>query len=90
LFPTALLPLKASLPAVNRYIEAEMKLNHIPGAAVAIWRRGDVIYAKGFGVRSIASQERMTPHTPVDLASVSKITYRGRGAAIESRGQNRY
>jgi CubicO group peptidase (beta-lactamase class C family) len=62
----------ADLTQIDRYIQREMAANGVPGASIAIWRGGRVTYAKGFGVRSSATQEPMTADTPVDLASVSK------------------
>lgn len=62
----------ADLSALDDYIETELQLNGVPGAGVAVWRRGDIVYARGFGVRSRAGKEPMTADTPVDLASVSK------------------
>jgi CubicO group peptidase (beta-lactamase class C family) len=62
----------ADLSVIDRYIEMEMELNNVPGAAIAVWHKGEIKYAKGFGVRSTATKEAMTADTPVDLASVSK------------------
>jgi CubicO group peptidase (beta-lactamase class C family) len=62
----------ADLSGIDGYLRAEMELNDLPGAAVAVWRKDDIIYAKGFGVRSTATGEPMTADTPVDHASVSK------------------
>jgi CubicO group peptidase (beta-lactamase class C family) len=49
-----------------------MSLNDIPGAAVSVWSKGGIIYAKGFGVRSTATNMAMAADTLIDLASVSK------------------
>jgi CubicO group peptidase (beta-lactamase class C family) len=57
---------------IDRYIRAEIERNDIPGASVAISRNGEIIYAAGFGVRSVVTGDLMTADTPVDLASVSK------------------
>jgi CubicO group peptidase (beta-lactamase class C family) len=62
----------ADVSAIDAYIQAEIALNDVPGAAVAVWRKGSVMYANGFGVRSTATNEPMTADTPVDLASLSK------------------
>jgi CubicO group peptidase (beta-lactamase class C family) len=62
----------ADLSAIDRYLQEAIDLNEVPGASIAVWRRGDIIYAKGFGIRSSITGEPMTAETPVDLASVSK------------------
>ena len=62
----------ADLSVIDRYIRMEMELNGVPGAAIAVFLKGEVKYAKGFGVRSTVTNEPMTADTPVDLASVSK------------------
>jgi CubicO group peptidase (beta-lactamase class C family) len=62
----------ADLSRIDRYVRAEMSLNEIPGASVAVVRGNEVVYLQAFGVRSIATGEPMTVDTPVDLASLSK------------------
>ena len=62
----------AEISAIDAYIEAEMSLNHTLGAAVSVWSKGGIIYAKGFGVRSTATNLPMAADTLIDLASVSK------------------
>ncbi len=44
----------------------------IPGVAVALIHEGRVVWAKGFGVADIASNEPVTVDTPFRIASVSK------------------
>ena len=58
--------------AIDLYIEAEMELNGIPGASLAIVEDGKVSYLQAYGVRNAASQQAMRAETPVELASVSK------------------
>ena len=62
----------ANLSRIDEYLQKEMALNAIPGASVAVAHRGELIYAKGFGVRSTTTGEPMSADTPVDLASLSK------------------
>ena len=49
---------------IDRYIRAEIERNDIPGASVAISRNGEIIYAAGFGVRSVVTGDPMTADTP--------------------------
>ena len=57
---------------IDRYIQAEMQLNSLPGVSAALVDSGGVIYLRSHGVRDVESGEPMTPETLVDLASVSK------------------
>ena len=38
--------LGADLSVIDRYIRTEMELNAVPGAAIAVWHKGEVKYAK--------------------------------------------
>jgi CubicO group peptidase (beta-lactamase class C family) len=58
--------------AFEEYVEQVMKENHIAGAAVAVSSGGDVVYAKGFGVRDITKDDPVTPESIFGVASVSK------------------
>jgi len=60
------------LARLDRYVRAEMSLNGIPGAAVAVAAGGRTLALRAYGVRSVATGEPMTADTPVELASVSK------------------
>jgi CubicO group peptidase (beta-lactamase class C family) len=71
LLPAASSP--ADLSGIDEYAGAEMSLNEIPVASVAVVRGRQVVYLKAFGVRSQATREPMTVDTPVDLASLSKF-----------------
>ncbi|MGI6660366.1 MAG: serine hydrolase domain-containing protein [Bacillota bacterium] len=57
---------------LEQYIEEMMERHHIVGAAVAVADKKEVIYAKGFGVKDIQTQEPITPETVFGCASVSK------------------
>ena len=57
---------------IDRYVEAEMTLNRMPGLALAIVEGGGVTYVRAYGVRSVQSQEPLRAEDPVELASVSK------------------
>src|SRR5687768_15396463 len=41
---------RAELAAVDEWVRGWMAENKVPGAAVAIARQGDVVYARGFGL----------------------------------------
>ena len=52
--------------------EELMSDSGIPGMAVAVVHGGEVVYAKGFGVREVGTDERVDADTVFQLASVSK------------------
>ncbi|MGC8793785.1 MAG: serine hydrolase domain-containing protein [Bryobacteraceae bacterium] len=61
----------AQFEQIDRYVRAEMKLNQIPGLALAlVWCGRVELHA--WGVRSLFTRTPMDVDTPVDLASVSK------------------
>ncbi len=57
---------------IDRYLQAEMELNGIPGLSLAVVADGAVSHVGAYGVRSVESQEALSVDTPVELASVSK------------------
>ncbi len=44
----------------------------IPGASVAVWQDGAVIYSRGFGLRNRESHEPVLPDTVFGIASITK------------------
>ncbi len=63
---------KVDWAAFEQYVDKTMELNHIVGAAVAVANDKELIYAKGFGVVDLESQEPVNPNTIFGCASVSK------------------
>jgi CubicO group peptidase (beta-lactamase class C family) len=59
----------ASLDAIVKDIQHR---SGVPGIAVAVVHNGRVVYAKGFGLRRIGTNERVDANTVFELASVSK------------------
>lgn len=58
----------------------------VPGMAIAVVRNDRVVYAKGFGVRTIGQSTRVDPNTVFLLASVSKAVAATVVAAAVSNG----
>lgn len=56
----------------EQYVEQAMKENYVVGAAVAVADESQLVYAKGFGVKDLESQDPVTPETIFGCASVSK------------------
>ncbi len=57
---------------VDRLVEHLMKTYDIPGMALGVVQDGEVVFAKGFGVKSRATQEPVTTRSLFHMASVSK------------------
>lgn len=75
----ALLAVSISLSAgsvradkVDDYITAQMALNHVPGAAVAIVRDGKIVKLQSYGMANLEWRQRVTPDTMFELASSTK------------------
>ena len=58
--------------AIDTLVERTRAYWNVPGVAVAIVRDGEVIYLKGHGVRSVVSDEKVTPDTLFPIASCTK------------------
>lgn len=59
-------------PQVDELVEKTLKTFNVPGIAVAIVKDGKVILAKGYGVKSILTQEKVNANTLFGIASNSK------------------
>jgi len=60
-----------NLTAIDSFIQNEMQATHVPGLALAIVHKDEILYLKGYGTAD-ASGTLVTPQTPFMLASVSK------------------
>jgi len=54
------------------YLQKALAAYDLPGLAVGIVQDGRIVYARGFGVESLANPEPVTIHTVFHMASVSK------------------
>lgn len=63
---------KKILDEVERYTLQVMKDWKVPGAGLAIVKDNQVIYAKGLGVKSLATNEPVDENTVFQIGSVSK------------------
>ena len=57
---------------IDRYVEAEMRLNRIPGLALVMVAKGEIAYLRAYGYRRVNSGQAVRPETPMELASLSK------------------
>ena len=63
----------SKLAEVDRLVQDGLDSLMFPGAQVLIARKGKVVYNKGFGKPTYASNEQVTPNHIYDLASITKI-----------------
>ncbi|HTU27534.1 MAG TPA: serine hydrolase domain-containing protein [Pirellulales bacterium] len=56
----------------DRIVRETLEKYHVPGAALAVVKNGQLVVAKGYGWANVAEREPVTPHTLFSLASVSK------------------
>ncbi|MEH7456752.1 serine hydrolase [Bacillus sp. JJ1127] len=66
---------KIETPVLNTLqetVEKMMKDLHVPGAAVAIIKDGEVIVSEGFGYRNVEKKEVITPQTHFAIGSATK------------------
>lgn len=78
---TPLGAVSSDVEALDRFIEESLKLYGVPGAAVAVIEKGEVVLLKGYGVREYGKPERVDENTIFQLASVSK-TFTAASAAL--------
>lgn len=71
--PGAPPPAPLDTAAIDRAIRDEMTAARAPGAAVAIVRDGRVVYARGYGVRSVETGEPVAPSTLFRIGSTTKM-----------------
>jgi len=58
--------------SIDKYVTAEMAREHIPGAEVGIYRRGQILLAKGYGLADIELDVPVKPETLMQSGSVGK------------------
>ncbi len=59
-------------PAVDRYLQAQMQRQHIPGIALAVLKNGKPLYVKGYGVATLEHPVAVTANTVFQLGSIGK------------------
>lgn len=58
--------------AIDAIVSQAMRAFEVPGAAIAIVRGDEVVYLRGFGVKSLGSNDAVTPDTLFAIASTTK------------------
>lgn len=75
--------------ALDRDVERTLAAQKIPGAALAVFRDGQVIHAKGYGVASSETGAAVTPETLFRLGSTAKIFTAAAALRLEAAGKIR-
>jgi CubicO group peptidase (beta-lactamase class C family) len=83
----SLLAAEGQLEDLDDFIELAIKQYEVPGVAVAVVKDGDIIYLKGFGVRSIDKKDKIDGDTVFQLASVTKTFTAASVASMVDRGK---
>jgi CubicO group peptidase (beta-lactamase class C family) len=63
---------KAALTQLDNLAQQSLKTTGVPGLAIAVVYKDQVVYLKGFGVREAGKLETVDADTVFQLASVSK------------------
>jgi CubicO group peptidase (beta-lactamase class C family) len=61
-----------ALPVDDSFFVTRMATAHVPGAAVAIVKNGNVVWSKGYGYAVIEQKQPASPDTLFMIASISK------------------
>ncbi|MGE0540838.1 MAG: serine hydrolase [Dehalococcoidia bacterium] len=62
----------AAVSRLDALVEQTLQRTGVPGMAVAVVYRDEVVYLKGFGVREVGTEARVDADTVFQLASLSK------------------
>ena len=60
------------IASVDHYVSGEVEREHIPGLAVGIYSRGQILLAKGYGLANVELQVPAKPETIFQSGSVGK------------------
>jgi CubicO group peptidase (beta-lactamase class C family) len=61
-----------STAAIDRYLQSEMRRQHIPGISLAVVKNGKPLYVKSYGVATLEHDVPATPQTVYQIGSVGK------------------
>ena len=65
-------PTKFDLKAIDEYVAGQVKAKGFVGLSVAIMRDGQIVFAKGYGQRSIEKNLPVVPETSFAVGSITK------------------
>ncbi len=58
--------------SIDKHVTAEMAREHIPGTAIGVYRRGQILLAKGYGLADVELNVPVKPETLFQSGSVGK------------------
>ncbi|HEX3368210.1 MAG TPA: serine hydrolase domain-containing protein [Candidatus Cybelea sp.] len=62
----------AQIASIDSFVTSEMARSHVPGAAVGIYSRGNLLLAKGYGFANVELRVPVKPETVFQSGSVGK------------------
>jgi D-alanyl-D-alanine carboxypeptidase len=62
----------ARMEAVDRFIEAQMRKQNIPGVSLAVVKDGELILTRGYGLADVELNVAATPQTVYQIQSITK------------------
>ena len=80
-------PVEDELEGLDAFIELAMEQYNVPGASVVVVKDGEVVYLKGFGVRTVGTKDKVDGDTVFQLASVTKTFTAASVASMVDRGK---
>ncbi len=75
---------------IDSVVEKTLTTFDVPGIAVAVVKDGKVIHAKGYGVRSLNTKEKVTENTLFGIASNSKAFTSAALGMLQDEGKLKY
>jgi CubicO group peptidase (beta-lactamase class C family) len=79
-------PIERFPAELDAYIRRTMTTGSIPGLAIGIVRNDSVLVARGYGIRELGKEGRVTPNTVFDIASLAKSFTSTAAAILIDRG----
>jgi CubicO group peptidase (beta-lactamase class C family) len=80
-------PFQKTLPAIDRYMDSFMQAWNIPGLAMCIVYKDQLIYAKGYGYRDLENKLPVDDQTIFPIASNSKLFTATAACMLEGEGK---
>jgi CubicO group peptidase (beta-lactamase class C family) len=59
-------------PSAPMNLDDRLKYYHVPGVSIAYFDRGEIVWARGYGLADVAANKPVTPDTLFQAASISK------------------
>ncbi len=80
-------PFQKKLPTIDKYIDSFMKTWNIPGLAVGIVYKDQLVYAKGYGYRDMEKRLPVDANTIFPIASNTKLFTATAAAMLAEEGK---